>query len=159
MPNPKERKSDIKKFCLNCGQQIERKKFNGRIEDYAIYKRRKYCDHGCYVAMKKKTMKVTAPTTPTKAEIREQIAEGIEKAKVIENLTPLEYLIREMNTTENAQSFRKECAIQAAPYVHPKLDAKSTKTKKEERAEAASKVTTGGRFAPTAPPKIIGRIG
>ena len=159
MPNPKERKPDIEKFCQNCGKQIERKKFNGRIEDYSIYKRRKYCNHGCYTTMKKKTVKVSPPSGPTKAEITARIAEDLANAAIMENRTPLEYLLHQMNNPGNPPAFRKECAIQAAPYCHPKLDGKSNKTKKEERADAAGRVVGGNKFAPTAPPKVIGRIG
>jgi len=154
---PKDRKPDIEKFCQNCGKLIERKKFNDRIEDYTIYKRRKYCDHGCYVAMKKKTVKIIPPPPePTKKEMQEQIEHGI----AAENLLPVDYLLREMNNPLNTPAFRKECAVQAAPYCHPKLDAKSGKTKKEERAEAAGNVAAGSKFAPAPPPsKIVGRIG
>ena len=78
----------------------------------------------------------------------------MKEAELIEDLTPLDFLIREMNRPSNSLSYRKECAVQAAPYVHPKLDAKSTgKTKKEEQKEAAGNVAASGRFAPTAPPK------
>lgn len=38
----------------------------------------------------------------------------------------------------------------AAPYVHAK---KGEAGKKEQRQEAAQKI--GGRFAPTAPPKLV----
>lgn len=139
---------------------IERKKFDKRIEDYVLYKRRKYCDHECYVAMKKKKAAIPPPPEPTKAEMREQIDRDMKEAELIEELTPLDFLIREMNRPSNSLSYRKECAALAAPYCHPKLDAKTSKTKKEERAETASRVAADSKFAPAPPPsKIVGRIG
>jgi hypothetical protein len=45
MPRPK--KADPEKFCLACGARLERKYFNGRLEDLGAFKRRKYCNQGC----------------------------------------------------------------------------------------------------------------
>lgn len=45
----KERK-DIKKlvkYCQYCGKQLERKRFNGRLECFSTFKNRKYCDRLC----------------------------------------------------------------------------------------------------------------
>ena len=150
---------DIEKFCKNCGGKIERKYSNDRIEDYTRYLAREHCCHACYLAMRKKKAALPPPSEPTKAEITAGITEGMEKARVLENLTPLDYLLREMNAKDNSKAYRKECAALAAPYCHPKLDGKSNKTKKEERADAAGRVVGGNKFAPTAPPKVIGRIG
>lgn len=33
--------------CLNCGKPLERKRFNGRIEDISCFNRRKFCDRKC----------------------------------------------------------------------------------------------------------------
>lgn len=33
--------------CLHCGKPLERKRFSGRLEDRAIYSRRKFCDLVC----------------------------------------------------------------------------------------------------------------
>ena len=144
---------DIEKFCKNCGVKVERKYINGRIEDYAKYLAREHCSRTCYTAMRKKK---AAMPEPTKAEIQMRIIKDLAKSEVIEDLTPLEFLTREMNRPSNSLSYRKECAALAAPYVHQKLDAKTTgKTKKEEQKEAAGNVAASGRFAPTAPPKTI----
>ena len=35
------------KFCLQCGKPMERKRFNGRLEDMGVFKRRKYCSLSC----------------------------------------------------------------------------------------------------------------
>ena len=36
------------KFCGYCQKQLERKRFNGRLEDFGTFSRRKYCDRLCY---------------------------------------------------------------------------------------------------------------
>lgn len=35
------------KPCLQCGAIMERKRINGRLEDRAMYSRRKFCDQAC----------------------------------------------------------------------------------------------------------------
>ena len=35
------------KYCQRCGSKIERKRFNGRLEDMGAFKRRKYCSLSC----------------------------------------------------------------------------------------------------------------
>lgn len=44
---PQQIKSLPVKFCLNCGKKLDRKQFNGRLEDFAIFSRRKYCSREC----------------------------------------------------------------------------------------------------------------
>ena len=147
MFDPKERRPDIKKFCLNCGSEIQRKNFNGRIEDYEIYKKRKYCNHGCYVEMKRKVVKdpVTKPLPTT-------VSVAIDAT--LENLTPLEFMIREMNNPINDKRYRKEMAALAAPYIHPKLDSVKS-TKKEDKAAKAGEVIKGARFGQSQPPRLV----
>lgn len=43
-----QRKQDPEKFCLVCGQRMERKRFNGRLEDMGRFKQRKYCSPECF---------------------------------------------------------------------------------------------------------------
>ena len=38
---------DPEKYCEQCGTRVERKTFNGRLEDLGVFKRRKYCDQVC----------------------------------------------------------------------------------------------------------------
>ncbi len=45
MPHP--RKNDPVKHCAHCGRQLERKTFNGRLEDHGVFLRRKYCGEEC----------------------------------------------------------------------------------------------------------------
>lgn len=44
-------RSDIKpapvKYCESCGMLMERKRFNGRLEDYGVFLRRKRCSQSC----------------------------------------------------------------------------------------------------------------
>ena len=51
-------RKDIKeeeKYCEYCGKQLERKRFNGRLEDFTVFKNRKYCNREC---MKKDYLKI-----------------------------------------------------------------------------------------------------
>lgn len=41
------RKQDPEKYCSHCGIRLERKRFNGRMEDMAVFIRRKYCGMEC----------------------------------------------------------------------------------------------------------------
>ena len=38
---------DPVKFCIHCGAQLKRKRFNGRLEDYGVFLRRQTCDQSC----------------------------------------------------------------------------------------------------------------
>ena len=40
-------KPDPVKSCASCGQNLRRKRFNGRLEDMSAFARRKYCDFKC----------------------------------------------------------------------------------------------------------------
>jgi len=42
---PKKQEPD--KFCLKCGVKLTRKRFNGRMEDFSVFLRRKYCGQEC----------------------------------------------------------------------------------------------------------------
>lgn len=44
---PMTRKKDPVKFCPVCGKQMERKRFNGRLEDLNRFKARRYCGPEC----------------------------------------------------------------------------------------------------------------
>lgn len=38
----------LEKYCAYCGKKLERKRFeNGRLEDFAVFKKRKYCNIEC----------------------------------------------------------------------------------------------------------------
>ena len=149
MFDPKERRPDIKKFCLNCGSEIQRKNFNGRIEDYEIYKKRKYCNHGCYVEMKRKVVKdpVTKPVPPPTIE-------SVTTAAARENLQAVEFMSREMNNPELPIRYRIQLAQLLAPYETPKLDSVKS-TKKADKAAKAGEVIKGARFGQSQPPRLV----
>lgn len=41
------RKEEPKIHCRSCGKELERKIFNGRIEDLSVFKKRRYCNREC----------------------------------------------------------------------------------------------------------------
>lgn len=48
-------KKNIEKYCKYCNKKLERKRFNGRLEDFTVFKKRKYCNREC---MKKDYLKI-----------------------------------------------------------------------------------------------------
>lgn len=48
------RKKEPEKVCAFCGKKMERKRFNGRLEDLTVFKRRKYCNQTCAGAANRK---------------------------------------------------------------------------------------------------------
>ena len=42
-----QKKEELEKCCLACGEKLSRKRFNGRLEDYNVFLRRKYCSREC----------------------------------------------------------------------------------------------------------------
>ena len=61
-------KSDPVKFCSNCGAQLQRKRFNGNLEDYTKFLRRQNCDQICrdqaMLKLKKKLLKPAIQEIP-----------------------------------------------------------------------------------------------
>lgn len=45
----------LEKYCQYCGKKIERKRYSGILEDYTVFKKRKYCDREC---MKRAFLKI-----------------------------------------------------------------------------------------------------
>ena len=42
------KRKELEKYCAYCGKKLERKHFaNGRLEDFSVFCRRKYCDRMC----------------------------------------------------------------------------------------------------------------
>ena len=64
---------------------------------------------------------------------------------------PLEYLLTVMNDSKVEKSLRVRAAIAAAQYTHTKLHDGG----KKEGKEAAAKAASAGKFAPSAPPKLV----
>ena len=58
--NKMRKRKDIKhedRYCEYCNKKLERKRFNGRLEDFNVFLNRKYCDREC---MKKDYLKIGA---------------------------------------------------------------------------------------------------
>lgn len=68
--------------------------------------------------------------------------------------TALEFAMAMINDPNVEMDDKVRLAIAAMPFQHPKLEGK-TAGKKEERADAAKRVSSGGRFATQAPPKLV----
>jgi len=80
---------------------------------------------------------------------KDGIPQDIKDAAKLENLTPLEFLEREMNNTGNLLDIRIRCAQIAAPFKHArKGEGAGKKDEKAEKAKEAGK----GRFAPSKAP-------
>ena len=48
-------KETPEKYCENCGKKLERKRYNGQLEDLSTFKRRKFCNLTCAGARKELT--------------------------------------------------------------------------------------------------------
>lgn len=68
MPMPK--KSDPAKSCESCGKALQRKRYCGRMEDRAVFLRRRFCDAKCMG-----TSKVTA--TPARGTLRKRTGKAV----------------------------------------------------------------------------------
>lgn len=90
---------------------------------------------------------------PKKSGLPTALAADIRKAARKSGLTPLEYMLRVMNDEDAPDDRRDRMAIAAASFVHPRME-KASEGKKEITAEAA-KNSAVGKFAPSAPPKLI----
>jgi hypothetical protein len=99
---------------------------------------------------KKGTKYRTRGTTKT-PQVKKEIPPDIVASAVKENLTPLEFMLREMNDTSLPWADRARMAATAAPFVHAR--AGEGKGKKGEQAEAAK--NAAGRFSQTSAPKIV----
>lgn len=85
-----------------------------------------------------------APGLPAGAE-----AKGAGSAADAEPVSPLAYLLAVVNDSKIDAGLRVKAALGAAPYVHGKA---TEQGKKEARKDAATKVGSSGKFAPSAAP-------
>ena len=101
---------------------------------------------------RKKTVRAD-PAQPLPEKSAPVLSPEDAKQAALEKLTPLEYLLREMNDATVDKNRRDKLAGMAAPFVHPRAgEGKGKKEEKESRAKAAA----GGRFsASPAPLKVI----
>jgi len=63
--------------------------------------------------------------------------------EVLEELAPLQHMLRIMNDPKEDPVVRRQMAIAAAPYIHPRAGESGKKEIKEDKASTASK----GKFA------------
>ena len=52
---PRKDIKELDKYCEYCGNKLERKRFNGRLEDFTVFGNRKYCNREC---MKRDFLKI-----------------------------------------------------------------------------------------------------
>lgn len=52
---PRKDIKEAERYCKYCGKKIERKRFNGRLEDFGVFMKRQYCNREC---MKRDYLKV-----------------------------------------------------------------------------------------------------
>ena len=81
---------------------------------------------------------------------------GENEGKPIEELLPLEFMLKLMNDKSNDLEMRARMAQAAAPYIHAR--AGEGVGKKDEKADRAKRAA-GGKFAPGKPPvlKVVGK--
>jgi phage terminase small subunit len=96
----------------------------------------------------KKTVKEKVLTTPL-IEADKKVTE-IDTGKPVKK-TPLEYALDIMNDPSIEEIRRDRMAIAALPFMHMK---KGEGGKKDAEKENADKVASG-KFAPSAPPKLV----
>lgn len=70
---------------------------------------------------------------------------------VMEQKTPLEYMLTVMNDPRVDGGRRDRMAVAAAVYLHSKQGEKGVKANRS----AAAKTAGAGRFAPSAPPRLV----
>ena len=95
--------------CAHCGKTMERKRYNGKLEDRSRYKERKYCNYTCMGKAKQIGDKVTiqysrrqsAKTVREKCEICEASNKTLQVHH--KNGNPLD------NATENLQTLCVSC--------------------------------------------------
>ena len=140
------------KTCLFCGIPL----IQAKKEHISLFKKRKYCNQAHYFEHRN-TMAVQAEMSPTVAKKR--CAEDLRNAEFFEDITPLDFMLREMRCILNPSTYRMEMAKLAAPYCHAKPAAVGSKKagmgKKAQAVIAAGEVATTGRFGQTPAPLSV----
>jgi len=77
-------------------------------------------------------------------------AGGENEGRSIEELLPLDYMLKIMNDPKEDKNRRDRMAQACAPYIHPRAGESGKKEEKTERARSAGL----GKFSPSAPPKL-----
>ena len=108
-----------------------------------------------YKEVTKRPRKVHPPevaTVAVKPKKAEKAKPGVdipaEETPILDNDTPLEYILKVMNDTSKDTNTRLKAASLAAPFIHSR---KGEGNKKEERGDKAKAAGTG-KFAASPPP-------
>lgn len=138
MPMP--RRKMPQKFCEHCEAPLQRKRFNGRLEDPSVYLRRRFCGRSCaHVGMRKSSPSLAALRKRSE-RFRGNACEtcGTELNLQVhhKNLDPAD------NKPENIQTLCASCHTRWH-WQHGKLSPRSVWLAKESRN------TTGSRRAPS----------
>ncbi len=97
------------------------------------------------------------PRGAASAKLSKKDVKAVKKSAKLSEMTPLEYMLAVMNSTEADDERRDRMAIAAAPYVHEKAADKKL-GKKEQKLESAKKaenVFTAQRKIPNSKPQIV----
>ena len=97
-------------------------------------------------------VKKTAPKALVRAAVGDEKADPC-PAPELTNDSPLEYLLSVMRNPGTEMRVRMQAASIAAPYCHAKKGEGESSKKAEQAAKA--KQAGGGKFAASAPPKLI----
>jgi phage terminase small subunit len=81
------------------------------------------------------------------------IPRDITDAAAAENLTPLEYMLREMNKPTEPKERRDRLAMAAAPFCHPRKGEGAGK--KDDKADRAKQAGSGKFAASAAPIRVV----
>jgi hypothetical protein len=87
--------------------------------------------------------------TPREKEPKAPV--DVKKSAKTAQMLPLEYMLKVMNDDGAEEMRRDRMAVSAAPFVHAKPGEQGKKGQKDDAAKQAGK----GRFAPSAPPKLV----
>ena len=76
----KKLRKDIKeaeRYCEHCGAKLERKRFNGRLEDFRVFNNRKYCNRECmrkdYLKLQSEEKRTSSNAHTTARKVNELI--------------------------------------------------------------------------------------
>lgn len=97
-----------------------------------------------------------ASKEPAKKEVRkpgtrDDIPRDVINAARSESLSPLDYMLKVMNSVEADDGRRDRMAVAAAPFVHTKMGEGGKKDQKQDAAKTAAR----GKFAAALPPKLV----
>lgn len=126
-------------------EKIEKLPFIAKAEELAVF----------YKGLLDKVASGKKPSELEKQQMQKLAAEltktynGELKKAPLEELLPLEFMLKIMNDTSFDLDMRARMAQAAAPYCHPRIaEGKGKKQEKDEKAAAAAK----GRFSAGKPP-------